>query len=62
MGAWFQAIVMDVLRGWIGSSEGGQLVIMTESEIADWQAMEERHESERQKFMRAIFEERGDHG
>jgi hypothetical protein len=57
MGEWFTALVLDVLRGWIGSSEGGDLKRMTKEEIASYHDMQDRHSKEEQAFLRRIFRE-----
>lgn len=55
MGACYTALILDVLRGWVGSSEGGELVAMSEDRIAAWNEMEEKHWKERQAFLRHAF-------
>lgn len=55
MGEWFSVWVMDVVRGWIATSEGGDPVKMTENQIAQYHAMKERHENEEQAFCRKVF-------
>ena len=56
MGEWFSVFVLDMLRGWIGTSDsGGTLVQMTEEQIAALEEMRGRHSSEEQAFLRRIF-------
>ena len=55
MGEWFSAYVLDVVRGWIGSSEGGDLKQMTEEQIDAYHKMQSRHEQEEQAFLRRVF-------
>ena len=60
MGAYYTALILDVMRGWIGSStnDDGALVAMSEGQIAEWNDMEERHETERQTFLRRVFRDK----
>lgn len=55
MGEWFSAYVLDVIRGWIGSSEGGDLKQMSEEQIAAYHDMKDRHSMEEQAFLRGVF-------
>lgn len=55
MGEWFTAWVLDVVRGWIGSSEGGEIVRMTGEQIASYHEMQNRHSNEEQAFLRGVF-------
>lgn len=55
MGEWFTALVLDVLRGWIGSSEGGHLKLMTREQIASYHGMIDQHSTEEQALLRRIF-------
>lgn len=55
MGEWFTAFVLDVVRGWIGSSEGGEPKRMSEAQIAAYQEMQDRHAREEREFLREAF-------
>lgn len=57
MGGHFEAMIVDIARGWIGSSDSddGPLVAMTEEQITEWDEMERRHQTERQTFLRTAF-------
>lgn len=56
MGAYFTAMILDIAHGWIGSSsDSDRLITMSEEQIAEWQGMEDRHEKERQAFLRGAF-------
>lgn len=58
MGHYFTALVLDALRGWIGSSESNTFVVeMSPDEVSGYHAMKARHEAEEQQFLRAIFTE-----
>lgn len=55
MGEWFSAHVLDVARGWVGSSKQGGMLRMSLKEIEEYQAMQSRHSQEEQDFLGRIF-------
>lgn len=55
MGEWFTAWILDVLRGWVGSSERGDPVRMTTEQIVAYHEMQNRHSDEEQAFLRGII-------